>query len=246
MRIQIKFFLFTVVILFPLSTLAESINIISKPDYEVRMDLNVVIPMRDGVKLSTDFYFPDAKGKFPAILIRTPYHKSTPRYDGYGKFYASRGYVVIIQDCRGRYDSGGEWYPFAGEEFDGYDTMSSAKDIDFCGKLVDVHPNGASYNFCYAASGIISARFRESVEKASLIEPGKIYNYEIKLRPAGIVFKKGHRIRVEIYSSDFPIFNRNLNTGKNPYTSTEMLKANKAIYHDAEHSSHIVLPVIER
>lgn len=594
MRVQIKFFLFIITILFPLSALAESVHIISQPDYEIRMDLNVMIPMRDGVELSTDFYFPDSKGKFPTILIRTPYGADGARWDRYGKFYASRGYVLITQDCRGRYDSGGEWYPFVGEEFDGYDTIewiakqhwnngkvgmtgasyvgyvqwmaasenpphltcifsygspssiygdtwysngtlylmdaityafmmdgrtnqnlgvndwlnlkehlplmtldeflgrkidfwkdwlthpnydnywakqamkgrfqrlkvpsvtvagwyddgqhgsvenyygvmregeesakknakfimgywlhggpyphsnnfytklgafdfgddalldletyelrwfdywlkglpnnimnepkvklfilgenkwrveeewplpdttytnyyfhsqgkantlygdgslnkitpkqeppdkyiydpadpvisirggtgarggissdpidqrinekrmdvlcytseilskdvtvigpvkivlyasSSAKDTDFCGKLVDVHPNDASYNVSYAASGIISARFRESVEKASPIEPGKIYKYEIKLRPAGIVFKKGHRIRVEISSSDFPIFNRNLNTGKDPYTSTEMVKANQGIYHDSEYSSHIVLPVIER
>jgi len=59
-------------------------------------------------------------------------------------------------------------------------TSSSAKDTDFCGKLVDVHPNGAAYNVCYAASGIISARFRESLGKPSLIKPGKIYRYEIR------------------------------------------------------------------
>jgi putative CocE/NonD family hydrolase len=123
---------------------------------------------------------------------------------------------------------------------------SSAVDTDFCGKLVDVHPNGAVYNVSYAASGLLSARFRESMENPSLIEPGKVYKYEINLRPTAVVFKKGHRIRVEISSSDFPLFNRNLNTGKNPYTSTEMVKAKQTIYHDAQHPSHIVLPVIKR
>ncbi|MCD6452170.1 MAG: CocE/NonD family hydrolase [Acidobacteria bacterium] len=569
-------------------------EIISKPRYKVRMDLGVMIPMRDGVRLSTDFYFPDAKGKFPTILIRTPYNNSTSRYDRYGKFYASRGYVVAIQDCRGRYDSEGEWEPFVNEGRDGYDTIewiakqpwsngkvgmtgvsyvgmvqwlaaaenpphltcifsygspsniygdtwicngtlylmdsitwaflmdgrtnqnlgvndwlnlkdhlpiitldeflgrkidfwkkwlshpnydefwkkrgmdgkyekldvpavsvtgwyddgqlgelanhcglmkkgsdfakknskliigywrhggpyphtnnyytklgaldfgpdalfdletyelrwfdywlkgyennimnepkvklfllgenrwidedgwpppdaeytnfyfhskgkantlfgdgkldttppgdeppdkytydpadpvpsirgghgarggissdpvdqrvnekrmdvlcytsdvltedvtvvgpvkivlyaaSSAVDTDFCGKLVDVHPNGAAYNVCYAATGLISARFRNSFEKPSLIKPGKVYRYEIMLRPTGIVFKKGHRIRVEVSSSDFPIYNRNLNTGKDPYTSTEMVKAHQTIYHNAKYPSHIVLPVIKK
>ncbi len=586
----IVFFLTLTVIV----SFSEIKNIISQPDYKVRMELGVFIPMRDGVKLSSDFYFPDAKGKFPTILIRTPYNNSTPRYDRYGKFYASRGYVVVIQDCRGRYDSEGEWYPFVGEEYDGYDTVewiakqpwnngkigmtgvsyvgyvqwmaaieqpphltcifsygspsniygdtwfsygtlylmdsitwaflmdghtnqnmgvndwlnlkdylplmtldeffsrkigfwkdwlshpnydeywekqglkgrysqisvpsvtvtawyddgqhgslenyygimregteyakknakliigywrhggpyphtknyytklgafdfgndalfdlesyelrwfdywlkgyqnnimnepkvklfileknewrdekewplpdtkytkyylhsggrantlygdggldtnapgkeppdkytydpadpvpsvrggtgarggissdpidqrinekrkdvlcytsdvlqddlevtgsikiilyaaSSAVDTDFCGKLVDVHPNDAAYNVCYAASGLLSARFRESLEKPSLIKPEKVYKYEIELRPTGIVFKKGHRIRVEISSSDFPLFNRNLNTGKDPYTSTEMVKANQTIYHTAEYPSHIILPVIEK
>lgn len=569
-------------------------DLISKADFKVRMDLGVMIPMRDGVELSSDFYFPEGEGKFPAILIRTPYNNSTRRYDRYGKFYASRGYVVIIQDCRGRFDSEGEWYPFVNEGPDGYDTIewiakqpwsngkvgmtgvsyvgyvqwmaavenpphltcifsygspsniygdtwfsygtlylmdaitwaffmdgqtnqnlgvndwlnlkkylplmsldefvgrkidfwkewlshpnyddywakqglkgrydkvdvpsvtitgwyddgqhgslenyyglmregndyakknakliigywrhggpyphtnnpytklgafdfgedalldletyelrwfdhwlkgmennimnelkvklfilgdntwrkerewplpdtnytkfyfhsqskantlygdghldtkapgeepqdkyiydpddpvpsirggkgarggissdpidqrvnekrmdvlcytsdvleedvditgpikiilyasSSAKDTDFCGKLVNVYPSGAAYNVCYAASGLISARFRESFEKPSLIEPGKVYKYEIDLRPTGFVFKKGHRIRVEISSSDFPVFNRNLNTGQDSYTSMKMVKAKQAIYHDSQYPSHIILPIIER
>ncbi|UCC40862.1 MAG: CocE/NonD family hydrolase [Candidatus Aminicenantes bacterium] len=573
---------------------SQAESIISKPEYRVRMELGVMIPMRDGVKLSSDFYFPDAEGKFPTILIRTPYNNSSSRYDRYGKFYAGRGYVVVTQDCRGRYDSEGEWYPFVGDEYDGYDTIewiakqpwssgkvgmtgvsyvgfvqwmaaterpphltciftygspssiygdtwfsfgtlylmdaitwaflmdgrtnqnmgvhdwmnlkdhlplmtldeflgrkigywkdwlshpnydeywakqgligryqkinipsvtvtgwyddgqhgslenyyglmregtdfakknakliigywrhggpyphtnnyytelgafdfgsdalldletyelrwfdhwlkgyqnnimnepkvklfilgqdewrdeaewplpdtqytkfylhsngkantlfgdgylnttppkkeapdeyvydpadpvpsvrggtgarggissdpidqrinekrmdvlcytseilkedleitgpieiilyasSSAKDTDFCGKLVNVYPSGAAYNVCYSASGLISARFRESLESPSLIEPDKVYKYEIKLRPTGFVFKKGHRIRVEIASSDFPVFNRNLNTGKNPYTSTEMIKAKQTIYHNSEYPSHIILPVIGR
>jgi putative CocE/NonD family hydrolase len=123
---------------------------------------------------------------------------------------------------------------------------SSAVDTDFCGKLVDVYPSGAAYNVSYAASGLLTTRFRESTENPSLIEPGKVYKYEINLRPTAVVFKKGHRIRVEISSSDFPLFNRNLNTGKNPYTSTEMVKAHQTIYHDSQHPSHIVLPVIRR
>ncbi|MDH5386426.1 MAG: CocE/NonD family hydrolase, partial [Candidatus Aminicenantes bacterium] len=93
-------------------TVSRAESVISRPDYQLRLDLGVMIPMRDGVKLSSDFYFPDAEGGFPTILIRTPYNNSIPRYDRYGKFYASRGYVVVIQDCRGRYDSEGEWYPY--------------------------------------------------------------------------------------------------------------------------------------
>lgn len=575
-------------------TFSRAESVISNPDHKARLDLGVMVPMRDGVKLSSDFYFPDAEGRFPTILIRTPYNNSIPVYDRYGKFYASRGYVVVIQDCRGRYDSEGKWYPFVGEEYDGYDTVewiakqpwsngkigmtgvsyvgfvqwmaaaeqpphltciftygspssiygdtwfscgtlylmdaitwaflmhgrtnqnlgvnewlnlkdhlplttldeflgrkiefwkewlshpnydeywakqgmknryhrinipsvtatgwyddgqhgalenyyglmregtefakknakliigywrhggpyphaendytklgtfdfgpdalldletyelrwfdywlkgfnnnimneakvelfilgkngwrdekewplpdtkytefyfhsngkantlfgdgrlsmevpgeqppdkyvydpadpvpsvrggtgarggissdpidqrinekrmdvlcytsevlkddveivgpvkivlfasSSARDTDFCGKLVDVHPNGAAYNVCYAASGLISTRFRESMEKPSLIEPGKVYRYEIELRPTGAIFRKGHRIRVEISSSDFPIFNRNLNTGKNPYTTTDMVTADQTIFHNPEYPSHIVLPIIER
>jgi putative CocE/NonD family hydrolase len=594
MKKGIKIFLAFVFVLIQTAPFSHAEGLISQPVHRVRMQLGEMIPMRDGVKLSTDFYFPDSQGKFPAILIRTPYDNSRPAYDRYGKFYAERGYVLCIQDCRGRYDSEGRWYPFVGEEFDGYDTIewiaqqpwsngkvgmtgvsyvgfvqwmaasehpphltcifsygspsdifgdtwfsygtlylmdaitwafymdghtnqnmdvhdwlnledhlplmtldeyfgrkigfwkdwlshpnwdeywtkqamkgrfgkvdvpsvtvtgwyddgqhgslenyyrliqkgtdharknskliigywrhggpyphtgndytelgdidfgrdalldlesyelrwfdywlkgmqnnimnepkvklfilgdnnwrdeeewpltdteytkfyfhssgnantlygdgrldrnapgkeptdkytydpadpvpsirggtgarggissdpidqrinekrtdilcytsdelkedlevigpvkvvlyaaSSAVDTDFCGKLVDVHPNGAAFNVCYSASGCISARFRESLENPSLIEPQKVYKYEIDLRPTGIVFKKGHKIRVEISSSDFPIFNRNLNTGKNPYTSTEMIEADQSIFHNAEYPSHIVLPLINR
>ncbi len=88
--------------------------------------------------------------------------------------------------------------------------------------------------------------YKDSMENPSLIEPGRVYKYEINLRPTAIVLKKGHRIRVEISSSDFPLLSRNLNTGKNPYTSTEMVKANQTIYHDSRHPSHIILPIIKR
>lgn len=123
---------------------------------------------------------------------------------------------------------------------------SSARDTDFCAKLVDVHPNGSAYNVCYPAIGILSARFRSGTTKVELIEPGEIYRYEIILPPTGIVFKKDHRLRVEISSSDFPLYHRNLNTGLDPYTSTEMVVAGQTVYHDTEHPSHILLPVIPR
>ena len=123
---------------------------------------------------------------------------------------------------------------------------SSARDTDFCAKLVDVYPDGSAINVCYAASGFITARFRNGMEKEELIEPGRIYRYEINLRPTANVFKKGHRLRVEVSSSDFPVFNRNLNTGLNPFTTTEMVVAHQTIHHDSDHPSHIILPVIPR
>ncbi len=123
---------------------------------------------------------------------------------------------------------------------------SSARDTDFCAKLVDVHPGGSAYNVCYPAIGILSARFRNGTTKAELIEPGMVYRYEIILPPTGIVFRKGHRIRVEVSSSDFPLYHRNLNTGLDPYTSTEMVVAKQTVYHDAEHPSHVLLPLIPK
>ena len=82
----------------------------------------VHIPMRDGVKLATDIYFPSPKsGPFPVILMRTPYNKDILK--GYGGFFSGQGYVLAAQDVRGRFESQGEWEPFINEREDGYDTV---------------------------------------------------------------------------------------------------------------------------
>jgi len=118
---------------------------------------------------------------------------------------------------------------------------SSACDTDWTAKLVDVHPDGRPFNLC---DGIIRARYRESPLNPMLIQPGKIYCYEIDLWVTSNVFLAGHRIRVEISSSNFPRFDRNTNTGEPFGTSTKLIKATQTIYHDVEHPSHILLPVI--
>lgn len=94
---------------------------LSQPTFEVTEDRGVGVPMRDGIKLSTDIYRPKGEGKFPVILIRTPYKKEMSELEG--KYYARRGYVVAIQDCRGRFGSPGEWEPFVNEKADGYDAI---------------------------------------------------------------------------------------------------------------------------
>ena len=88
--------------------------------YPVAYDHNVIVKMRDGVKLRADIYRPQAEGKFPVLLQRTPYDKNNGIE--FGITAATRGYVVIVQDVRGRYASEGEWYTFRNEARDGYDT----------------------------------------------------------------------------------------------------------------------------
>ena len=118
---------------------------------------------------------------------------------------------------------------------------SSARDTDFTAKLVDVHPGGTAIN---VAQGIIRARYRDSWEEPSLLEPGEIYRYDIDLWSTSNCFLEGHRIRVEISSSNFPQFDRNPNTG-NPFgMDSETQIARQTIHHDSEHPSHILLPVI--
>ena len=118
---------------------------------------------------------------------------------------------------------------------------SSAPDTDFAAKLVDVFPGGYAMN---VAQGIIRARYRESWEEPTLLEPGRVYKYDIDLWSTSNCFLKGHRIRVEITSSNFPQFDRNPNTGSPFGRDTELRTADQTVYHDADHPSHIVLPVI--
>ena len=118
---------------------------------------------------------------------------------------------------------------------------SSAPDTDFAAKLVDVYPDGYAMNL---AQGIIRARYRESWEEPTLLERGRVYKFEIDLWSTSNCFLKGHQIRVEITSSNFPQFDRNPNTGHPFGQDAELQKAQQSVYHDAEHPSHILLPVV--
>jgi putative CocE/NonD family hydrolase len=120
---------------------------------------------------------------------------------------------------------------------------TSAADTDFTAMLVDVDETGFAR---YLADGIVRARYRESKAAPSPIEPGRIYKYTVDLWATSNVFKAGHRIRVYVSSSNFPRFNRNLNTGEKTFGASKMLKAKQTIYHDADHPSAIVLPIIPR
>lgn len=117
---------------------------------------------------------------------------------------------------------------------------SSAVDTDFTVKLCDVYPNGQSLSI---ADGIIRARYRESIIEPSLIEPGRIYKYEVDLWATSISFLKGHRIRIQVSSSNFPRFDRNSNAGGEGGPDNYVL-ADQTIYHDQDRPSHVRLPVI--
>ena len=91
---------------------------------------------------------------------------------------------------------------------------------------------------------IIRARYRESTDTPQLIEPNQVYKYDIDLVATSNIFLKGHRIRVEVPSSNFPRFNRNPNTGKEPWEESEPVPALQIICHAARHPSHLTLPVV--
>jgi len=113
-------------------------------------------------------------------------------------------------------------------------------DTDWTAKLVDVSPSGYAMNLC---DRILRARYRESFSEPTLLEANKVYQYEIEIGVTGNVFRKGHCIRLEVSSSNFPRFDRNLNTGGSGRDG-EMRQAQQTIYHSNEYPSHIVLPVI--
>jgi putative CocE/NonD family hydrolase len=119
---------------------------------------------------------------------------------------------------------------------------SDARDTDFVARLVDVYPDGFAQNL---ADGIIRARYRNG-DTPELIEPGKAYEFTIDLWATSNLFKAGHRIRVDITSSNFPRWDRNPNTGEAFGSDATTRSANQTILHDAEHPSHIVLPIIPR
>ncbi len=118
---------------------------------------------------------------------------------------------------------------------------SSAVDTDYIAKLVDVGPDGFAQNL---TEGIVRARYRTSQEKAEFMKPGEVYKFSVDMWATSNVFRKGHRLRLEVSSSNFPRFDRNLNTGEDQAHSQKMTSAINLILHDSEHPSALLLPVV--
>ncbi|GAC1325944.1 MAG: CocE/NonD family hydrolase [Chloroflexota bacterium] len=118
---------------------------------------------------------------------------------------------------------------------------SSAPDTDFMVMLLDVHPNGFAQRLC---DGMVRARFRAGMDCPTPIEPGRVECYAIDLWNTAQLFRRGHRIQVQVTSSAFPKYDRNLNTGAPLGTTTECAAATQQIYHDMDHASHVILPII--
>jgi len=118
---------------------------------------------------------------------------------------------------------------------------SSARDTDFTVKLLDVAPDGTAYNL---QEGIMRARYREGYRTPVFMEKGGVYKLEVDLQATSNVFLPGHRIRVEVSSSNFPRFDRNMNTGGVNWDESKWVTATNTIHHSARHPSHILLPVV--
>ena len=118
---------------------------------------------------------------------------------------------------------------------------TTAADTDFTAKLLDVEPCGAARNL---VDGIIRARYREGTDQSRPVTPGAVHEYTIDLVATSNVFKAGHRIRVDVSSSNFPRFDRNFNTGEDPWAATDSVPAVQTIHHSGQYPSRLRLPVI--
>lgn len=118
---------------------------------------------------------------------------------------------------------------------------SDAPDTDFIARLIDVHPDGFAQQLCY---GIIRARFRNGLDNSELLTRGQLYEFNIEMLPTCNRFLVGHRIRIDISSSDFPNFDRNHNTGGEDWAESDLRVAHQTIYHDAARPSRLTLPTM--
>ena len=117
---------------------------------------------------------------------------------------------------------------------------TSARDTDWIVRLCDVDPSGRSTRIC---DGIVRARFRDSLNEESLLEPDKVYRYEIDMTATALTFLPGHRMRIHVTSSDFPRYERNLNTGGPFGVESEGCIAVNSVFHDIERASYVLLPI---
>jgi putative CocE/NonD family hydrolase len=124
---------------------------------------------------------------------------------------------------------------------------STAVDTDFTAKLIDVYPPNPDYPLGFdlnIGDSIARMRYRDSLEKAELMQPGKVYKVAIRLYPTANLFAKGHRIRLDVSSSNFPRFDVNPNSGEPLQQHRRMIPADNTVYHDGGRASHVVLPII--
>lgn len=118
---------------------------------------------------------------------------------------------------------------------------SSARDTDFVARLCDVHPNGFVQPLTY---GIVRARYRDGLERPRPLDPGAIERYTIELHPTAFSVLPGHRLRLELTSSDFPNYDRNHNTGDDDFSDPTLVTAHQTVFHTPAHASHVRLPVL--
>ena len=120
---------------------------------------------------------------------------------------------------------------------------SDVRDTDVTVKLVDVYPDGTAYNL---DETIQRLRYRDGYDRQVFMEPGQVYEVEVSPMSTSNFFQAGHSLRIEVSSSNFPRFDRNLNTGGNNYDEAEGVVAHNTVHHSSEHPSRITVTVVKR
>src|SRR5439155_24870305 len=116
---------------------------------------------------------------------------------------------------------------------------SNCPDTDFFVRLIDMAANGSAID---VSSGMVRARFRDGLDKPRMLTPGEVTEFKIRLRPTAHRFLAGHRVRVDVTSSDFPNYDRNHNTAADQNADASLEVARQTIHHGGQHASKIVLP----
>jgi len=169
----------------------------------------------------------------PADPVPTPFGAQIPRATDQ-RFLADRDDILVYQT-----DVLTERVEVTGNPSVELYAASSAPDTDWFVRLIDVSPDGLSRD---VSSGMVRARYRDGFEDPKLIRPGEIVKYTIRMDPTSNAFLPGHRIRLDVTSSDFPNFDRNHNTAANQYADGVLVTAHQAIYHGGEYATRVILP----
>jgi predicted acyl esterase len=232
------------------------------PSPAVKIILGARIPMRDGVTLSANIFRPDKSGKFPVIILRTPYGKNSASQFGYGRFFAEKDYVYIVEDSRGRHDSDGIFHAMHDEAEDGYDTIEWAASQPWSDGNVGTF--GGSYG---GENQWMAATCRPPHLKTMAVlvsPPGPFYNIPFQYGALTLLmldwtigttdhtgqrsseFGLEHVIRkLPLVTLDELTTGRPIRNTGHPFgMDSEMRVARQTVFHDAKYPSHIVLPVI--
>jgi predicted acyl esterase len=220
----------------------------SKPVYKMKVEKNVLVRMRDGVRIACDVYYPDAQGRFPAILSMGPYGKDIqalkappqPRHRsewgaieaGNSGFLVSRGYVHVIVDVRGTGFSEGNYdICQMKEQQDGYELVLSRGWLKASHRELDEEKSQLWQPYHPHTSAVP-------------VIPGEINQYAIEIRPIANLFRKGHKIKLEIWGCDYPSdpVDLTLSWPLWSHLSYDKEVAYK-IYHGTKHPSRLILPI---
>jgi putative CocE/NonD family hydrolase len=178
-------------------------------------------------------------------FVSDPAHPLTDPYTEYGahdyRAFASRDDVLVFDTMPLQADTEVTG-PIRVEIY----ASADVPDFDLWVRLLDVSPDGTAFNLMSPGLDVLRASYRNASLKPELLAPGKVYLLNLDRMLTSNVFRAGHRIRVQISAAFSPHFSRNLQTGESEITSSQTQLGHIRIYHDAEHSSRIVLPIISR